>query len=203
LEWLTPSSLKSLGPYSSTLSVLLNEEGGIIDDTVITKHDDKKFYVVTNAGRRDRDLAWFRQKIEEWNASNEEKVQLEVSEEWGLLALQGQPPRVRVKPSSHTSHSFQGPKAADYLQALTNFDLNKLTFGKSAYAQLQGVNCHVARGGYTGEDGFEVSLYQSETSHSSHTICVTVGIDSSRGRRLNRKTPVSRPGQVNWPRCTR
>ena len=69
LEWLTPSSLATLIPYSSTLSVLLNEHGGIIDDTMITKHSNDAFYVVTNAGTRDKDLAWFRDKLAEWNAS--------------------------------------------------------------------------------------------------------------------------------------
>lgn len=142
LEWLTPSSLTSLSPYSSTLSVLLNEKGGIIDDTIITKHSEDAFYVVTNAGRRDRDLAWFAQKIDEWNndssKSEKGKVEIEVLEGWGLLAL-------------------QGPGAAGYLQALTSFDLRSLTFGRSAFVPLEGFNLHVARGGYTGEDGFEVS----------------------------------------------
>ena len=92
LEWLTPSSLATLIPYSSTLSVLLNEHGGIIDDTMITKHSDNAFYVVTNAGTRDKDLAWFRDKLAEWNASeraNEGPVEHEVLENWGLVALQG------------------------------------------------------------------------------------------------------------------
>ena len=93
LEWLTPSDLAALDPYSSTLSVLLNERGGIIDDTIITKHAQDAFYVVTNAGRRQEDLAWFKQKLEEWNASERAKdglVEHEVLEDWGLLALQGQ-----------------------------------------------------------------------------------------------------------------
>ena len=141
LEWLTPSSLASLSPYSSTLSVLLNEKGGIIDDTVITKHSEDAFYVVTNAGRRDRDLSWFTQKMGEWNSdgknSESGKVEMEVLEGWGLLAL-------------------QGPEAAKYLQTLTSFDLRSLTFGRSAFVPLEGFNLHVARGGYTGEDGFEV-----------------------------------------------
>jgi aminomethyltransferase len=92
LEWLTPSSLASLNPYTSTLSVLLNEDGGIIDDTIVTKHASDAFYVVTNAGRRERDLSWFKEKLEEWNASDKGKqgpVELEVLENWGLLALQG------------------------------------------------------------------------------------------------------------------
>ncbi|TFK80591.1 glycine cleavage system T protein [Polyporus arcularius HHB13444] len=148
LEWLTPSSLKSLAPYSSTLSVLLNERGGIIDDTVITKHAEDAYYVVTNAGRRDRDLAWFKEKLAEWNAGEKAKtegtVEHEVLEGWGLLAL-------------------QGPEAAQYLQGLTSFDLRELTFGKCAFVPIEGFNLHVARGGYTGEDGFEISIPPSQT----------------------------------------
>jgi glycine cleavage system aminomethyltransferase T len=92
LEWITPSSLSSLDSYASTLSVILNEQGGIIDDTVITKHAADAYYVVTNAGRRDRDLPWFTEKLEQWNMSPRSeagRVEMEVLEDWGLLALQG------------------------------------------------------------------------------------------------------------------
>jgi len=147
LEWLTPSSLASLKSYTSTLSVLLNENGGIIDDTIVTKHASDAFYVVTNAGRRERDLSWFKEKLDEWNATDKGKqgpVEHEVLENWGLLAL-------------------QGPKAASYLQGLTSFDLRQLTFGSSAFVPIEGFNLHVARGGYTGEDGFEISIPPSQT----------------------------------------
>ncbi|KNZ73727.1 putative aminomethyltransferase, mitochondrial [Termitomyces sp. J132] len=147
MEWLSPSALKSLDPYHSTLSVLLNENGGIIDDTIITKHSNEAYYVVTNAGRRDRDLPWFQAKLEEWNLSERGKegpVELEILEGWGLLAL-------------------QGPEAASYLQTLTSFDLKRLTFGTSAFVPIEGFNLHVARGGYTGEDGFEISIPPSQT----------------------------------------
>lgn len=50
-----------------------------------------------------------------------------------------------------------GPEAAQYLQGLTSFDLRELTFGRCAFVPIEGFNLHVARGGYTGEDGFEVS----------------------------------------------
>ena len=91
LEWLTPSSLSSLKPYSSTLSVLLNENGGIIDDTIVTKHARDTFYVVTNAGCREKDLAWFKTKLGEWNAGRgkEGPVEHEILDDWGLVALQG------------------------------------------------------------------------------------------------------------------
>ena len=143
-------------PYTSTLSVLLNENGGIIDDTVITKHSDDSYYVVTNAGRRDRDLIWFKEKLEEWNASERAtggNVEHEVLEDWGLVALQGPCDFSLI---FITFDLFPGPAAAQYLQALTSFDLRELTFGKSAFVPIEGFNLHVARGGYTGEDGFEV-----------------------------------------------
>jgi aminomethyltransferase len=72
--------------------VFLNERGGIIDDTVITKHASDAFYVVTNAGRRAEDLAWIVARLTEWNASERAKdgpVEHELLDGWGLLALQG------------------------------------------------------------------------------------------------------------------
>lgn len=51
---------------------------------------------------------------------------------------------------------YLGPQAASYLQSLTSFDLKQLVFGTSAFVPIEGFNLHVARGGYTGEDGFEV-----------------------------------------------
>lgn len=166
LEWLTPSSLATLKPYSSTLSVLLNEEGGIIDDTMITKHSDEAFYVVTNAGTREKDLTWFHNKLAEWNTSEharEGAVEHEVLENWGLIALQGASLRLSPLPLYPLTSAVRpcrccsGPQAAQYLQGLTTFDLKGLTFGRSAYVPIEGFNLHVARGGYTGEDGFEVS----------------------------------------------
>jgi aminomethyltransferase len=161
LEWLTPSSLASLKSYTSTLSVLLNEDGGIIDDTIVTKHAPDAFYVVTNAGRRERDLSWFKEKLDEWNVTDKGKqgpVELEVLENWGLLALQGKSSLLFYQYFTKTPRFMLGPKAASYLQGLTSFDLRQLTFGSSAFVPIEGFNLHVARGGYTGEDGFEVNL---------------------------------------------
>lgn len=135
LERITPSDLKGLKPFTSTLSVLLNDKGGIVDDTIISKHADDDFYVVTNAGCRDKDLEFFKSAIEQYGSSN-------INHETiggGLLAL-------------------QGPKAAEALQKLTDFNLNDIKFGGSAFVPLAGGSYHVARGGYTGEDGFEISI---------------------------------------------
>lgn len=137
LESLTPTDLQGLPERTGSLTMLLNDKGGIVDDTIITKHAADTFYVVTNAGRRDEDLALFREKLDEWVKAGKGSVEMEVLDGWGLVAL-------------------QGPKAASVLQRLTEFDLSTLYFGQSTFLTVSGVNVHVARGGYTGEDGFEV-----------------------------------------------
>jgi len=148
LQHITPASLTSLEPFSSTLSVLLSNEGGILDDLIITKHSDTSFYVVTNAGRRAEDLAWIAKQLSAWNDAHqgEGATQHSVMEGQGLVAL-------------------QGPSSAAVLQQLLpqDFDLASLTFGKSAMVPIstksnKSALCHVARGGYTGEDGFEISI---------------------------------------------
>ena len=131
-----PSSLNSLSTFSSTLSVLLNEKGGIIDDMIITKQESEdSFYVVTNAGRVSEDTAWIEKRLSEWDGG----VDWKTLDGWGLLAL-------------------QGPNAAEGLQGLTSGDLASIKFGRSGFVEIgkDKVRCHVARGGYTGEDGFEV-----------------------------------------------
>jgi aminomethyltransferase len=61
----------------------------------------------------------------------------------------------------------KGPASADHLQALTSYDLRALTFGRSAFVPLEGINVHIARGGYTGEDGFEVGFKPLDSFRSS------------------------------------
>lgn len=139
LDKVTPSDFKSLKPWNNQLSVLLNEQGGIVDDTIITKHeDDKHFYIVTNAGTRAKDLEFFQKYSDGFN------VKFEVIDN-SLLAL-------------------QGPLASKVLQKFTNDDLSKIYFGTSKFINVPGFNnaqLHLARGGYTGEDGFEVSIPNS------------------------------------------
>ena len=135
LEKITPSDLKSLKPFSSTLSVLLNNEGGIVDDTIICKHGDEEYYVVTNAGCREKDLEFIGAELEQFGKGNVSRESID----GGLLAL-------------------QGPEAAATLQKLTTDDLSKIKFGESAFISLLGGKYHAARGGYTGEDGFEISI---------------------------------------------
>lgn len=147
LEKITPIDTKSLQPFTSSLSVLLNENGGIIDDTIITKHNDEKFYVVTNAGCRDKDIAFIKKEAENFKNINHYTF------EGTLIAI-------------------QGPQAQKLLQKYTNEDLSKLYFGNSKITSLNGFvkdDVHLARTGYTGEDGFEMSIKASNEAEAAQS----------------------------------
>lgn len=142
IESLVVGDIKGLEAGNGRLSVITNEKGGIIDDTVITKQENH-LYMVINAGCADKDLEYIRGKLKEWQAKGKD-VSLEVLEGQGLIAL-------------------QGPKAAAVLQGLTSVDLTKLNFMSGRKIPVAGLDTYVTRCGYTGEDGFEISVAAKDT----------------------------------------
>ncbi|KAL4905938.1 hypothetical protein BDW74DRAFT_14446 [Aspergillus multicolor] len=152
----TPSSLDKLPNNSSTLSCLLEPgTGGIVDDTVITRLSKDTFYFVTNAGRRDEDLAFLTAEIDTFKAVHgaEKEITWEILSNYSLIAL-------------------QGPEAAAALQPLVqsgaDSDLGTLYFGNCRSLPLtlpDGTTTAepllISRTGYTGEDGFEISIPHS------------------------------------------
>lgn len=135
LEKLVPADLRSLVPGQQRYSQLLNDAGGILDDLMITRSAWKGmeggFYVVVNAGRKLGDYAHFTSNLPD-------VVELKIWDQLSLLAL-------------------QGPKAESVLTAL-DARAKDLAFMHSAQLSLGGVEAHVSRSGYTGEDGFEISV---------------------------------------------
>ena len=90
LEKITPADLQALPPHQSTLSALLHPKtGGIVDDTIITRLDKDEFYVVTNAGCREKDAAFFTANLDAWNNANQPRVDKIELKNQGLVALQG------------------------------------------------------------------------------------------------------------------
>ena len=129
LERLIPTDLKALPTFKMHYCCFTNEEGGILDDFVITSLG-QDYFVVINAARKEHDLAYLRSNIKK-------SAVLEHTEN-ALIAL-------------------QGPKATEVLRRLTPeiCDLNFMTMGEFP---IKGVPCIVSRSGYTGEDGFEISM---------------------------------------------
>lgn len=130
LEKLMPVDLQQLAVNSMTYSTLINAQGGILDDLIITRWDDKTFFVVVNAACKQQDIQHFRD-----NLLDAEIIELE---DHGLLAL-------------------QGPLAIDVLVKLAP-QVADLHFMQGCAVTINGCSCFVTRSGYTGEDGFEISI---------------------------------------------
>ena len=174
LQRLTPLDARSLPVGRGSLSCLLHEgTGGVVDDTIVTRlageGDGGDFYIVTNAACREKDDAHLDRELEKWNseeANAELQVEQEILEGWGLVAL-------------------QGPRAAEVLaEALAEPDevrLGEVLFGQVVHAKLKigrrGTSSPllISRGGYTGEDGFEISIPPAETLRLTETLLATGG----------------------------
>lgn len=167
LEMVTPASITGLGTNVGGLSTLLLPiTGGIVDDTIITRLGPELFYVVTNAGCREKDLAYFKEQLEDFAKAGGEKVNWEVLDGWGLIAL-------------------QGPLSEEILTSVladpdeTTLNLKELYFGQSKTLQIKlldgetSVPLLVSRGGYTGEDGFEISIPPAQTVAVTETLLQT------------------------------
>lgn len=120
-------------------------------------------------------MAWLEMHAKEWNENNKDQVKMEILSGWGLIALQGI--LLRSSPCLVTASLLTmraGPTAAAALATLLppSFPLSSLHFGQSAFAPLSTstTSFHIARGGYTGEDGFEISLPPQLTDEITRKI---------------------------------
>jgi aminomethyltransferase len=155
LERITPASISGLETHRSGLSTLLwPVTGGVVDDTIITRLGPELFYVVTNAGCREKDLKYFKEELEVFKKEGGGNVEWEVLDGWGLIAL-------------------QGPLSEDILTSVLvqpeEGNLKELFFGQSRFIKIRLLGGEISspllisRGGYTGEDGFEISIPGEET----------------------------------------
>ena len=135
LERLVPSSIAALKPGQQRYTTLLNETGGIVDDLMVarpeTDADDGRLFLVVNAARKDVDYTVIA-------AALPQTVRLERVEDRALIAVQG--PMARDVLAAHA------PRAAD------------MAFMSSMAMEFDGIAVRVSRSGYTGEDGYELSV---------------------------------------------
>jgi aminomethyltransferase len=134
LEALVPGDLQTLAPMRMRYTLLLNGQGGILDDLMATRLEDGLFLVV-NASRKDADFAHLRDRLTG-------AYKIEPLADRALLAL-------------------QGPAAATVLARFID-GVGGLRFMSAAEVTVGGNRWLVTRSGYTGEDGFEISLAAGE-----------------------------------------
>jgi aminomethyltransferase len=134
LSYITPTDFSLSTPALAKYTVLTNENGGIVDDLIITKITDTKFFIVLNAGCKEKDEAWIRKNLPAGISFTELKDR-------SLIAIQG-----GQAESILNSFLAEGDLAdLPYMNVIT-------------YKFKNGEEVFIGRTGYTGEDGFEVSI---------------------------------------------
>lgn len=130
LEKLTPANISRLAPGRQQYTVLTNSDGGVIDDIVVTRLP-QELMIVVNAACKEKDFTYLRKQLPA-------DCQLQLLTEHALLAL-------------------QGPSACQVLQQLAP-ETSRLHFMHACRTEIDDIPCMISRSGYTGEDGFEISL---------------------------------------------
>ena len=134
LEALLPADLAGLRPGNMRYSLLLADDGGILDDLMVTNitQDDEAFYVVVNGATKWDDIAHLREHLPD-------AITINHLEDQALLAL-------------------QGPRASKVLEAIFPGVAAGLSFMQGTGFTWEGAMVGIGRSGYTGEDGFEINL---------------------------------------------
>jgi aminomethyltransferase len=130
LEALLPGELRLLADMKLRYSLLLDETGGVIDDLMVTRRGTE-FYVVVNGATKHGDIEVLQSKLPR-------EILVDHMKEQALLAL-------------------QGPKAVEVLAVIAP-GVNSLSFMEGGAFRIAGQPAWISRSGYTGEDGFEISI---------------------------------------------
>ena len=146
VEAVLPIDLSTLKLGQQRYSLLLDENGGVLDDLMVSRWPNHLYLVVNGATKWD-DIGHLREQLPD-------DITLNHLEDRALLAL-------------------QGPKAADALarHAEGEYPLSALTFMKFGQYTIAGHDVTIARAGYTGEDGFEISIAAEAAEEVATLLC--------------------------------
>jgi aminomethyltransferase len=146
INYMITNDVSKLLPNSAQYSVMCNENGGIIDDFVVYRLEKTKFMVIPNAANREKDYNWIVKNSQDFSMAIRE-----ISDEVAMLAV-------------------QGPNAEKTLQKISAEKLGKIERFKCAPSRLAGVDVFLSRTGYTGEDGFEVFVWNASLAKPDNAV---------------------------------
>lgn len=133
LQFITSNDVSTLENGKAQYSCLPNGKGGIVDDLIVYKINDEKYFIVVNASNIDKDWNQFTKYNEKFGATLTNS-----SDEMSLIAL-------------------QGPKAAETLQKLTDTELSAIPYYHFTVGTVNGIqDVIISNTGYTGSGGFEL-----------------------------------------------
>lgn len=160
LETLCPQAFSTLKEGKARYGFFTNEDGGIMDDLIVSNAGDH-FFVVVNAALRHQDIPHMQ--------ANLDGVEVTEIFDRALVAV-------------------QGPKAEDVVGSLCPA-ARDLIFMETTVAELAGVECRISRLGYTGEDGYEISIPEDKAIEVSrallaHDDCEPAGLGARDSLRL-------------------
>jgi len=136
-QQLMANDVARLQVFQAQYNLLLNPQGGVVDDVIIYRVKSDAYFLCVNASNIDKDFAWIRDHAA------------------GAVEADNQS-------AMYAQLALQGPKAAAILQPLTALNLTDLKSFHFAFADIATVRSMVARTGYTGEDGFELYCHASD-----------------------------------------
>jgi aminomethyltransferase len=148
LNYVITNDVTALSPNSAQYSVMCNQNGGIIDDFVIYCLEKKKFMLVSNATNREKDYNWLMENSKGFDVKIEE-----VSDNVAMFAV-------------------QGPNAEKTLQKISTEDLSRIGRFKCTSTRLANTEVFLSRTGYTGEDGFEIFVWDSSLTKPGNAVKV-------------------------------
>ncbi|MEM3653986.1 MAG: glycine cleavage system aminomethyltransferase GcvT [Candidatus Bathyarchaeia archaeon] len=137
LNYVITNNVSSLTEYKALYSVMCNENGGIIDDLTVIKLKKDLFIMIYNANNRKKDFSWLKQNSSKFKVNVED-----ISDKVAMIAL-------------------QGCNAQAILEKLCKEDLSKIPRFGAGEVSIENNKCLISRTGYTGEDGFEIFVYDS------------------------------------------
>ncbi len=135
---LTTNDVAALSPGEAQYSCITREDGVILDDTVVYRRADHAghpaYLFIPNAGHDSQFTDWWVEHRDEWGL---EATVENTTDQWAMFAV-------------------QGPDSPGLLEAAADESVTELGRFKHTTSEIEGVDCIVARTGYTGEDGFEI-----------------------------------------------